>query len=80
MDAFKEIIEACKYIKNEADIMNSVRFIFLCKFIASLKPIENQELLDKINPILNDAMCDHATKMSTEKENENVINFIKQLS
>lgn len=71
------IVNACTRADEEPDLVNSFRFIFLCKFIASLKPIDNQEWQNPINYHLSSAMSGHVEAMRKQGENENVKTFVK---
>lgn len=80
MEGFQEVIEACEFIKNEPNIINSIRFIFLWKFIASLKPIKANELSQKVSEILGATMRNHVNNLKKEVENKSVTQYSRVLS
>lgn len=80
-DGFDMIVDACRYSDEDVDLVNSLRFIFLCKFIASLRTIENSEWQLYILSKLSSAMFGHVDHVGAmQNENENVKKFVKALS
>lgn len=80
INGFKICVDACKYSDKEPDLVNALRFTFLCKFIASLKPIDNKQWNGPINAHLSSVMSGHVDTMLKQSKNENVKKFVLALS
>lgn len=77
---FQAVLDFLKRNSAEkSDEWNSLRFIVLCKFIATLRPIKNLKWQDSINSHLSQTMLDYVTAILREDKNENIEYFSKVL-
>lgn len=83
--SFKAVINACECDKDAPtqDSLNLVRFIFLCKFTASIKPSNNRQWQNTVDLNLGKTMKPHVDKLFQNKDKETSINlkrYLKALS
>lgn len=84
--SFADVLNACKLqsAKKESDLVNAVRFVFLFKFIASLKPIDNPDWQEPVDVQMANKVREHVDYILHEKENKNrsknIKFFVKVLS
>lgn len=75
IEEFKKILDTCERDSSDKEsilvnLVNVARFLFLCKFVASLKPISNKSWQNAINMHLSTAMKNHVDAMMKQTRKE----------